>query len=81
MQSIDESVGFVELPTQTRSSAPYYSFDASVHLLAFFLGRFQLLRDLVDMGVERMKKLSCLRRVGVFEHSASSHEVSTACAK
>jgi hypothetical protein len=54
MDSVDESVCFVELPTQAGRLAAYNVLTPSVRLPGPALERFQLLRDFVDLRVQAL---------------------------
>lgn len=68
MQSVDESVCFVEFPTQARSLASHHTSDPSACLLAFLFGRLQSLGDFVYLDIQGLEQLSGLCCVGVFDH-------------
>jgi hypothetical protein len=69
MQSIDESMRFVELAAQPGDPAPGDDSSATLHPLCAAFRRFHLLRDVVDVSVQRVQQFSRLRGVGVVAHS------------
>ena len=68
MQPVDESVGLVELVTQAGHPAPGNDSSVTLHPPRADFGRFHLLGDFVDVGVQRLEQLPRLRRVGVVDH-------------
>jgi hypothetical protein len=52
MQPVDESVRFVEFVTQACDPAPGDQCRVTLHPPRAALGRFHLLRDFIDMGMQ-----------------------------
>lgn len=69
MQSIDQSVGFVQFSAQARRFTSHQALTASVRPQALPFGRLQLLGDLVDVRVKGVQQFARLSRVGVLHHS------------
>jgi hypothetical protein len=61
-------VCFVELVTQAGHPATRDHGGVTLDAPTAALGRFDLLGDFVDVGVQRLQQLPRLRRVGVIDH-------------
>lgn len=68
MQSVDQSVGFVQFSAQARRFTSHQALTASVRPQALPFGRLQLLGDLVDVRVKGVQQFARLSRVGVLHH-------------
>src|SRR5262249_9370275 len=65
---VDQSMRFVEFPPQRHDPAACEGGGAAVHTQYSALGNLELLRDLVDLRMQRSPQLSRLRRIGVIHH-------------
>jgi hypothetical protein len=68
MQSVDQSMSFVEFVTETGHPAPGNYSGVTLHSPRAAFGRFHLFGDFVNMGVQRLQELPRLRRVGFIDH-------------
>jgi hypothetical protein len=68
VQSVDQSMSFVESVTETGHPAPGNYSGVTLHSPRAAFGRFHLLGDFVNVGVQRLQQLPRLRRVGVIDH-------------
>jgi hypothetical protein len=55
VQSVDQSVRFVEFMTQACHAAPGNQGSVTLHTPGTAFGGFHLLRDFVDVGVQRLQ--------------------------
>ena len=68
MQSVDQSMSFVEFVTETGHPPPGNYSRVTLHSPRAAFGRFHLFGDFVNVGVQRLQQLPRLRRVGVIDH-------------
>jgi hypothetical protein len=59
---------FVELVAQAGDPAPGDLSSVTLHPPGARFGRFHLLRDLVDVSVQRLQQFPCLSHVGIIGH-------------
>ena len=80
MQPVDESVRFVELVTEAGYPAPGHHGSVTLDAPRASFGRFHFLGDFVDLGVQRLQQLPCLRGVGVVNHVGIIAPTAAKCA-
>ena len=80
MQPVDQSVCFVEFVTQGGNPPPCNQSGMSLHTPRAGFGGFDLPRDFVDVGVQRLQQLPRLRYVGVIDHVGIIASTAAKCA-
>ena len=68
MKPVDEPVRFIEFVPQTRHPAACDQRGVALNTSGADLRGLDLLRDLVDVRVQRLQEFSGLGRVGVIDH-------------
>jgi hypothetical protein len=68
VQSVDQSMSFVEFVTEIGHPAPGNYSGVTLHSPRAAFGGFHLFGDFVNVGVQRLQQLPRLRRVGVIDH-------------
>ncbi|GAC1403604.1 MAG: hypothetical protein NVS4B6_13670 [Mycobacterium sp.] len=71
---------FVEFVTQAGNPASSNQGGMSLHTPRAAFGGFDLLRDFVDVGVQRLKEFPRLRYVGVIDHIGIIASTAANCA-
>src|SRR5215213_2361520 len=69
VQSIDEPMRFVELPPQVNGLSSGGGRSTALHRMDPVLGGFQLVRDVLDLLVQRLQQLFGLCGVGIIGHA------------
>ena len=59
---------FIEFVTQAGHPTPGDQSGMTLHTPCATLGGLHLFRDFVDMGVQRLQQLPCLRGIGIIGH-------------
>jgi hypothetical protein len=80
VQPVNQSVRFVEFVTQAGNPPPSDQSGVTLHTLRAVFGGFDLLRDLVDVGVQRLQQFPRLRYVGVIDHVGIIASTAAKCA-
>ena len=69
MQSVDQSMGFIQFSAQARRLTSHQALTASVCAEGLLLGGLQLVGDLVDVRVQGLQQFARLSRIGVLLHN------------
>ena len=69
MQSVDQSMGFIQFSAQARRLTSHQALTASVRAEGLLLGSLQLVGDLIDVRVKGLQQFTGLSRIGVVLHN------------